>query len=124
VVKEVDDEKQAPSPFMADVGQRLRKLRVSLDMSPEAVSEATGGAVTGSYIRRIEKGLNAPTIETLDRLLRAMGSNIGLFFEYQVDDSAELPAQDRRFRNIVQRGLSGAQRDDIISMIRIIERSL
>lgn len=95
-------------------------------MSPEEVSakvDRMGGQVSPSYIRRVEKAEHSPTIETLDVILRALSSNLGLFFEYQIEAAADLAAHDRRYQRIIQRGLEGPHRDDVIATIRMIERS-
>lgn len=116
-----------PSPFMSKLGERLKHLRENVrHLSPEELETrvaAGGGKVSASYIRRIEKGINTPTIEMLSDILKAMDSNLGLFFEYMIQESNDRDKQDQRHHRILQRSLE-AHRDDTIAVINILERQL
>lgn len=48
----------------------LRRLRVKRALSQEALAVDAG--VDRSYVGRIERGVENPTVETLDRLARAL----------------------------------------------------
>lgn len=52
------------------VGERLRTLRQQRRLSQKALGEMVGS--DGPRIHRIEKGLENPTLETLDKLARAL----------------------------------------------------
>jgi|ERR1044071_1989321 transcriptional regulator with XRE-family HTH domain len=117
--------KTEASAFGAEVATRLKHLREDIKkMSPEEVSAKTDGQVSASYIRRIEKAENSPTIETLDMILRALDSNLGLFFEYQIEQSADVSSRDRRYGRVLQRALESDKRKDAEAMMRVLERSL
>jgi len=100
------------------VGERLRAMRGHA--SPEDIAAATNGAVSASYIRRIEKGTNSPTIDVLDAILRAMGSNLGLFFEHMIVESDNVASKTKYFHRIVQRGLDGPNSREVEATIRMI----
>lgn len=61
------------------VGQLLATARSLKRISPEAAAEAAG-CVSASYIRRIEKGLNSPSVEIIDALCRVYGTTLAKFF--------------------------------------------
>lgn len=54
----------------AIVAWNLRRLRVKRGMSQEALAVDAG--VDRSYVGRIERGVENPTVETLDRLAKAL----------------------------------------------------
>ena len=54
----------------AIVAWNLRRFRVKRDLSQEALAVDAG--VDRSYVGRIERGVENPTVETLDRLARAL----------------------------------------------------
>jgi transcriptional regulator with XRE-family HTH domain len=53
------------------VAWNLRRLRVKRGISQEALAVDAG--VDRSYVGRIERGLENPTVETLDRFATALG---------------------------------------------------
>ncbi|UGV24861.1 XRE family transcriptional regulator [Rhodopseudomonas boonkerdii] len=52
------------------VAWNLRRLRVKRNVSQEALAVDAG--VDRSYVGRIERGIENPTVETLDRLAAAL----------------------------------------------------
>lgn len=54
----------------AIVAWNLRRLRVKRALSQEALAVDAG--VDRSYVGRIERGIENPTVETLDRLAKAL----------------------------------------------------
>lgn len=52
------------------VAWNLRRLRVKRALSQEALAVDAG--VDRSYVGRIERGVENPTVETLDRLAKAL----------------------------------------------------
>jgi transcriptional regulator with XRE-family HTH domain len=57
------------------VAWNLRRLRVKGGLSQEALAVDAG--VDRSYVGRIERSLENPTVETLDRLALALGVSVG-----------------------------------------------
>lgn len=55
---------------IALVAWNLRRLRVKRALSQEALAVDAG--VDRSYVGRIERGVENPTVETLDRLAKAL----------------------------------------------------
>lgn len=56
------------------VGQRLREVREVLGISQDEAGHRAG--ISGKYVGRLERGEVAPTVETLDRLCKALHTNI------------------------------------------------
>jgi len=74
-------------------------------------------------IRRVEKGLHSPTIETLAEILAGIGLNLGLFFEDLTEESANDDAKVRHYHRVLQRALEGPHRTEVIGLLKLIEGS-
>ncbi|MDC3960631.1 helix-turn-helix domain-containing protein [Polyangium jinanense] len=59
-----------PSPFSSKVGARIRELRLERNMSLPALGEAS--SISKGHLSNIEHGFAAITIETVDRIARAL----------------------------------------------------
>jgi transcriptional regulator with XRE-family HTH domain len=60
------------------VAWNLRRLRVQRDLSQEKLAVDAG--VDRTYVGRLERGLENPTVALLDRLADALGIRISEFF--------------------------------------------
>lgn len=60
------------------VGRNLRKIRVQQELSQEKL--AVDAEMDSAHVSRIERGIENPTILVLDRLAKALGVNIAVFF--------------------------------------------
>jgi transcriptional regulator with XRE-family HTH domain len=61
------------------VARNLRRLRVEQALSQEAL--AVDAAVDRTYISRLERGIENPTILILERLAKALATDIVAFFD-------------------------------------------
>jgi len=61
------------------VARNLRRLRVSRALSQEAL--AVDAAVDRTYVSRLERGLENPTVAVLERLSLALSADIADFFD-------------------------------------------
>lgn len=61
-----------------DVGMKFRELRESKGLTKYRLTQLTG--ISGHHIKGIEEGSRQPTIDTLCRLLEAMGCTLPEFF--------------------------------------------
>ena len=61
-------------------GQRLREIRLSRRMSQEKFSETIGVSV--DFLSLIERGRNAPSFETLDRIARRLKVSVADLFTF------------------------------------------
>lgn len=60
------------------MGEKLKKLREDRGMSMYRLTQLTG--VSGHHIKGIENGTRQPTIETLYKLVTALGSSLAEIF--------------------------------------------
>jgi len=61
-------------------GRRLRQLRRQKDLTQEQLAEAVGISV--EFISNIERGINAPSFETLERLAAVLQLPFEAFFHF------------------------------------------
>ncbi len=61
------------------IATHLRMFRHLCGLSPEQAAARTK-SVSSSYVRRLEKGLNSPTLDTLVELLAAYDTTPAKFF--------------------------------------------
>ncbi len=89
---------------MADVGQRLRLVRVARNLSQRELAKRTG--VTNSTISLIESGDMNPSIGTLKRVLDGIPVTLGDFFSFETEGQEKYfyPAED--LTEIGQKGVS------------------
>ena len=65
-------------------GKRLRRLRRRADITQEQLAERVGVSV--EFISNIERGINAPSFETLEKLSISLEVSLSELFEFQKDD--------------------------------------
>ena len=75
------------------LGEKLKKLRDDRGMSMYRLTQMTG--VSGHHIKGIEQGTRQPTIETLNKLVNALGSSLADIFSDD-DNSIRLAEDERR----------------------------
>jgi transcriptional regulator with XRE-family HTH domain len=67
------------SELRAKFGRRLRQLRREKDLTQEQLAEAAGISV--DFLSNMERGINAPSFETLEKLVEILQVPIKSFFE-------------------------------------------
>jgi transcriptional regulator with XRE-family HTH domain len=75
------------------VARNLRKLRVERGLSQDALAVDAG--LDRSYVGRIERGLENPTVDTLDRFAKALGVAAAEFLLVPEKDEGPLPTLRR-----------------------------
>lgn len=60
------------------VARNVRRLRVRKGLSQEALAVDAG--IDRTYVSRIERGLENPTVAVLEKFSKALGSEIAEFF--------------------------------------------
>ena len=81
------------------VARNLRKLRVARGISQEALALEAG--VDRTYVGRLERGLENPTVAVLERLANRLGITIGEFFVVPPpDEPAPAPMRGGRRRRV------------------------
>ena len=69
------------------VARNIRRLRVARELSQEVLAVDAG--IDRTYVSRLERGLENPTVAVLEKLARALSSNIEEFF--RVPRAGEAP---------------------------------
>ena len=65
----------------SDFGQRLRQIRRYKDFTQEQVAGVTG--LSAEFISNIERGRNAPSFETIEKLAEVLETPIEAFFQFK-----------------------------------------
>jgi transcriptional regulator with XRE-family HTH domain len=64
-------------------GKRLRQLRRERDLTQEQLAEAIGVSVEA--ISNFERGVHAPSFETMEKLVEALGVSVDKLFVFSGD---------------------------------------
>lgn len=62
-------------------GRHLRRMRLTRDMTQEQLAEAAGVSV--DFLSLVERGINAPSFETLERFAKALKVRIVELFDFK-----------------------------------------
>lgn len=63
------------------IGDDIKKLRLQLGLTQEELAERS--EVTKGFISQIERNLTSPSIDSLDDILEALGTNLSDFFKHE-----------------------------------------
>ena len=66
-------------------GKRVRELRINLNLTQEEL--AANSNISVDFISLIERGINAPSFETLEALARALHVEVNILFTFDKGDS-------------------------------------
>ena len=64
-------------------GKRLRRIRRSKDLTQEQLADMVG--VSTEFISNIERGINAPSFDTLERIAAILNVPVNLLFDFTED---------------------------------------
>ena len=73
-----------------DISGRIKELRMERGLSTNKLSNMAG--LSQSYVRKLEKGENKPTVESLDLLCQALGITLEDFVTYKDKSLLQLRA--------------------------------
>jgi transcriptional regulator with XRE-family HTH domain len=73
------------------IAERLQVMRDLAGLSPEEITAKTGNKISPSYIRRLEKGENSPTVEAVAFICAACRTTLAKFFSSFPAELFELP---------------------------------
>ena len=90
-----------PAPVEVDLGARIRALRLAQHGTLRALAEQAG--VTESFLSQVERGVASPSIASVQRIARALGTSIAELFT--ADESAGSLVRLRERQRIVYQGL-------------------
>lgn len=115
-----------------EIGRRLKRLRTENGLTQKGLAAAVSGGLDYTYIGKIERGEQLPSLKILIRISEALAVPIGSFFpdepELKVGDSAspgkEYHAEDPQLDRVCEE-LKLLGRDDIqlvTEIIRVLAR--
>lgn len=67
--------------LQAEIGRRLRDIRKMRDLTQKELAQRTEGTVDYSYIGKVERGEQLPSLKLLQRLAKALRVPVSYFFE-------------------------------------------
>lgn len=100
-----------------EVGKKLKKLREDKGMSMYRLTQITG--ISGHHIKGIENGTRQPTIETLNRLVSALGSSLAEVF----NDDTQCTCLNEKERRLIEnfRVMSDEKADALLSLSDVLK---
>src|SRR5436190_12428401 len=104
-----------PTDLRLHVGHRVRELRKLQKISLEVLGERSG--LNDKFIQAIETGRKAPTVDSIDKLVRGLGVEVKELLVFE-DTSPE--AMRRRAAVLLAR----VRDDDLPQVVRILEAAL
>lgn len=99
-----------------DLGKHFKEVRESKRLTKYRLTQITG--VSGHHIKGIEEGTRQPTIDTLQRLLEAMGYTLAEFFN-ETNDSVYLSDKERRLIDNFRR-MENEKSDALLNMSDVL----
>jgi transcriptional regulator with XRE-family HTH domain len=90
-----------PNPIDVHVGGRIRMRRLLLGMNQETLANALG--LTFQQVQKYEGGANRVSASRLSAMAEILGVPISYFFGDLQPDDTELSAEDRQWREQLQR---------------------
>lgn len=90
-----------PEPMEVDLGARIRALRVAQHATLRHLAVQAG--VTESFLSQVERGVASPSIASVRRIARALGTSIAELFA--ADETAGIVVRLRDRRRVVYQGL-------------------
>jgi len=76
------------------IGERIKHLRLSKNMTIKRLAEKTELSV--GFISNVERDVNSPTISSLQKICKALGTNMADFFTNTKNSSHVLRKEDRQ----------------------------
>jgi transcriptional regulator with XRE-family HTH domain len=90
-----------PASIEVDLGARIRALRMARGETLRKLAAEAG--VTESFLSQVERGVAAPSIASVQRIARALGTSIAELFA--TDDRAGIVVRAADRRRVVYQGL-------------------
>jgi len=109
------------------IGKRLRELRQQKGLTQKALAGKIKGKIDQSYIGKIERGEQFPSIKILMRISETFSIPIGYFFQEEagltgiaIKQENLIQIEELRQRRLITKALQKVHRDDVPLLIEII----
>lgn len=80
------------------LGKRIRRIRAQRELTLEKLAQSTG--LTVSFLSQVERNATSPSVESLQKIARALGTKVGAFFEGEERKELTLIRKAQRPRRI------------------------
>jgi transcriptional regulator with XRE-family HTH domain len=111
------------SDFLKLVGDRLRMIRKANGLTQEEVAEKAGLQYT--YIGGVERGERNISLETLEKIISALGvSPVDVFNFHEIEILENLVSKKKFLENNILYLLKGRSEEEIISLQKILKEIL
>jgi transcriptional regulator with XRE-family HTH domain len=101
------------------LGSRIRQYRKKMGLTQEELAFNSG--INISFLGDIERGIKKPSIETLEKLLKALGVTFQGFFDFE---TAIKPFKDCTALEKLNVKLQGRSEDEIGMIYNVIQQIL
>lgn len=89
---------------MLNIGPTLKELRKSSNLTLKELALKSG--FDGSYLSKIESGDRSPTIESLEKICRALGISLNTFFILSnTEEDESLTEISSKLKSVVKKNL-------------------
>lgn len=78
-----------------ELGGRIKSLRQKMGLTQDELAQRSD--LTKGFISQLERDHTSPSVENLDHILRALGTNLGDFFQKRVKQTVVHRAKDAFF---------------------------
>ena len=119
----LDSEPPAPLSISMNIGTTIRDYRLQKGMSQGDIEKRTG--LLRCYLSRVENGHTVPSLETLQKIARALDLQLSQFFAEETVgkemSTLRLSEEEIRFLTQIQRysaNLSESDRRLLLAMVR------
>lgn len=75
-----------------NIGENVKNMRQKLGLTQEQLAERS--ELTKGFISQLERDLTSPSIDTLNNVLEALGTNLGDFFKHEKDEQIIFKKED------------------------------
>jgi transcriptional regulator with XRE-family HTH domain len=80
------------------LGERIRRTRTQRDLTLEKLAQSTG--LTISFLSQVERNAVSPSVESLQKIARALSTRVGAFFEEEEAKELTLVRKAQRRRAV------------------------
>ena len=77
---------------MIDIGQRIKQLRIKNGLTLEELASRT--ELTKGFLSQLERNLTSPSLQTLEDIAEALGTNMSGFFAEEKDEKIVFTPDD------------------------------
>ena len=90
---------------MIRIGEKIRNLRLASDLTQEELAERAG--LTKGFISQLERDLTSISLDSLEDILTAMNTSLGIFFSEAPGEKVVYPPETRT--TIEKKGVNSFQ---------------